>query len=106
MCGGILIPPVYGAAGIDYISKNHGGAQEYIIVAGNACINRDIVLHLYVIAEHYLWRDNYILPDIAVFPNLAAGHNMGEMPDFGTISNYAAFINYSSFVVCVSHFLS
>src|SRR5450631_1288951 len=86
----------YSTSRIEYIGKYHGRPQEHIVFTDHSFIDRNIVLHFYIISQNYLRRHHYILPDITVVTNYATRHKMTEMPDFSSISYLAALINYSS----------
>jgi len=98
MCLRILVAAVYRAARIGNIGKNAARPEEYIVVAGYAGIDADIVLHFNIVAEYNTGAYNHILAEIAVAADAAIGHDMGEMPDFGACAYFATFIDNSGWM--------
>ena len=77
---------------VDDIGEDAGRAEEDIVLAGDAGINGDVVLHFHIVAEHYLGRDDDVLSEVAVFADHGAGHDVGEVPDFCAFTDGAAGI--------------
>jgi len=90
---GIFAPTVDCTAWVDDIGEDAGGAEEDIVLAGNASINGDVVLHFHVVAEYYLGGDDDVLSEVAVFANDGAVHDVGEVPDFCAFTDGAAGID-------------
>lgn len=84
---------VDGAAGVINISENHGRAQEHVVFTDDSFVDRDIVLHLDVVAEHDAVCNEYVLAEVAVFPNDGSRHDVAEVPYFTTCPNLGALIN-------------
>src|SRR6266498_4560665 len=84
-----------GTSGIDNIGEYAGRTKKNIILTCDACIKRDIVLHLYIIAQHYTRCYKYVLTNVAIFTDSAAAHNVRKMPDARALAYNSAFINYT-----------
>jgi hypothetical protein len=103
---GIIAPSVDCAAGVDDIGEDAGGAEEDIVLAGDAGINGDVVLHFHIVAEHHLGGDDDVLSEVAVFADDGAGHDVGEVPDFCAFTDGAAGVDDGGGVgVEVGHFV-
>ena len=90
---GIFAPTVDRTAGVDDIGEDAGGAEEDIVLAGDAGIYGDVVLHFHVVAEYDFGRDDDVLSEVAVFADHGAGHDVGEVPDFCAFTDGAAGID-------------
>ena len=82
-----------GCAGVDDVGKHHRRAEEHIVLADNARIDRDVVLDLAVTAEFDVGRDDYVLTYITVLAYLATGHDVAEMPYFCALADLAVLID-------------
>jgi hypothetical protein len=51
----------YGCTGIDNIRENHGGAAENVVFQFDSLIDRNVILHLYVVSDDDSSRDEAIL---------------------------------------------
>jgi hypothetical protein len=102
---GILLAAVHRTARVGYVGKHHRRAQKHVVVTGNACINRYVVLHLYIIAQHHAGRNYYVLPEVAFFTEGTIRHYMRKVPDFGSGANGAALVYYCGFVSEIVHVL-
>src|SRR3954470_16214331 len=91
-CFRILPSSVHSTPGVGHVCKNTTRPQKNIILAYHPGVNRNIVLHFYIIAKHYLRTHYYILTQIAIFSNRAVAHYMAEMPYFGPLANVAALV--------------
>lgn len=81
------------ASWVDDIGEDAGGAEEDIVLAGNAGINGDVILHFHVVAEHDLGGDDDVLSEVTVFANDGTGHDVGEVPDFCAFTDGTAGID-------------
>ena len=90
---GIFASTVYRTAGVDDIGEDAGGAEEDIVLAGDAGIDGDVVLHFHVVAEYDLGGDDDVLSEVTVFADDCAGHDVGEVPDFCAFTDGAAGID-------------
>ena len=94
----IFVFATYMTSRIDNVGKHATRSQKNIVLADNARIDRNIVLHLYVFTEHHMRRYNDVLSDIAIFTDLAIGHNVAEMPYFRTLAYFAGLVHIARFV--------
>ena len=73
---GIIASSVDRTAWVDDIGEDAGGTEEDIVLAGDAGINGDVVLHFHVVAEDDLGGDDDILSEVTVFADDGAGHDV------------------------------
>ena len=95
---GVLSPAVHGTPGIDDVGEHTAWTQENVIVAGDALVDADIVLHLDLVSEDHTGRNDHVLAQIAAITHLRALHDVGEMPNLGAFSNFAPRIHHRRFV--------
>ena len=89
----VLVLAADGCAGVDDVCEHHRRAEEHIVLADNARIDRDVVLDFAVTAEFDVGRDDYVLTYVTVFADLATGHDVAEMPYFCALADLAVFID-------------
>ena len=92
--GLVLVFADYGAAGVDNVGEDAGGAEKYIVLANNARINRYIVLHLDIIAQHHAGAHHHVLPDIAVAADAAPAHKVAEVPYLASLANLHPLVHH------------
>jgi hypothetical protein len=83
----VLSSSNHSTTGVDYVGENATGTQEYIVAAGNAFIDGDVVLHLDIPSQDHSWRDHNILPNVAVFSQNSSWHDVAKMPYFASFAN-------------------
>lgn len=99
----ILVFAANGTSRIGYICKHTARAQEHIVVARNAGVDRHIVLHLHIIAQHNTGRNNHVLPNVTPLPYRASCHYMREMPDTSTLPDSTTGVNNCRLMCLIVH---
>lgn len=80
-------------AGIGYVSKDAARPQKNFCLDLDALVNRDVVLHLYAVADAHVFADEDILPEGAIASDARAGRNVDEMPHLGAAADFYVFID-------------
>lgn len=89
----VFVLAIHGAAWIENIGENHGRTEKNVVFANHACVDGDVVLNLYIVAENDIIGDKDVLSKDAIFANFSFGHHMAEVPDFGSFADFASFVN-------------
>jgi hypothetical protein len=79
------------------------GAEKDIVFDDRAGVNRNVILHLDIRADHHVVANVAVLSEHTVLPNLCSFLNMREVPALCAIANFARLIDKSRFVFEVGH---
>ena len=83
-----------GAAGIEDVRKDAARAEEDVVFARDAGVDRDVVLYLHPVSDAYAGRNHHVLPNAAMRAHRAARHEMREMPHARTFTDGAAGVDH------------
>ena len=83
-----------GAAGIDDIRKDAARAEEHVVLARDAGVDRDVVLYLHPVSDAHAGRNYHVLPDAAMRAHRATRHEVREMPHARAFADGAAGVDY------------
>jgi len=85
--------PGNGAAGVDDVGEHRGGADKDLVFAGDAGVDRDVILYPDAVAQDDTFADHDILTNVAVVADGSVGHDMGKMPDLRAAADGCARVD-------------
>src|SRR4051812_9676945 len=83
------------ASRIYNIGEDTRRTKKNIIIAGDSCVKRNIILHLHVVTKCNSGRYKNILTNVTILADGTTIHNVRKMPDASACAYYSTFINYT-----------
>ena len=99
----VISTSYHGTSRVDHVGEYTAGPEEYVVFAGHTFVDRDVVLHLDILAQNHAGRYDHVLANVAVFAQNSARHDVAEVPNLGTFSDACSFIDGGGFVSLILH---